>query len=337
MKKNERARKAVGVAGVDVAAKTLQVAFRGSDGAVTDHELTNDAAGHAKLCALFRAQGGRACLEATSLYGLDVALALYDAGVEVMIANPKAARRFIEARMTRAKTDKVDARGLLDFVERMEFVAWTPPSAARLQLRMIARRIHDLTTLATMEKSRLHALQATSSSPVLLLEDVRESIEAIEARVESLVARALTHIQADPELALPYAAITSVKGIKGRSAIALLGELLLLPSEMTPRQVVAHAGLDPRPKESGTSVHGRSGISKVGNSRLRGALFLPAMSASRFDPAARAFYERLVAAGKRKNVALVALMRKLLQALWRMIHTGLPFDARKFAARPGAP
>lgn len=321
-------------AGIDVAAKTLQVAFRGRNGEVVDLEFTNDAAGHQKLCLLFvKLLPARVCLEATSLYGLDLAVALHVAGVEVMIANPRAARRFMEAQMTRAKTDKVDARGLLAFVERMEFVPWTPPSAAVLGLRMLARRLHDVVCQTTAEENRLHAAQATQATPSFILDDIKTAIRQLEERETRLIAQAKAFIAADPGLSRAHASITTVKGIKDRAAIAILGELLPLPPEMTPRQVVAHAGLDPKPRESGTSVRGRNAISKIGNARLRGALFLPAMTASRFEPAVAAHYQRLIAGGKQPYVAYVAIMRKLLHSLWIMIQTGLPFDGAKYGPK----
>ena len=106
----------------------------------------------------------------------------------------------------------------------------------------------------------------------------------------------------------------------------------MLDPEMTPRQVVAHTGLDPRHFESGTSVSRPTRISKVGNSYLRASLFLPAMTARRFDPNVRAFYEKLLDRGKLPMQAIVAIMRKLLQSIWAMLKTGADFDGEKFYA-----
>jgi transposase len=320
------------VAGIDVSAETLQVALRALTGEIRDLVFTNDAAGHKKLCGLLgkRKHGARVCLEATSLYGLDVAIALHEAGVAVMVANPKAAKHFVVARMQRAKTDRVDARALLEFVLRMEFVAWAPPTKARQTLRLVARRIQDLHQQCTAEKNRLHALRATSTTPTYLLDDLEAHICDLEQRIETLVRHGEELLLADPDLAAAYRVISTVKGIKARSSIALLGELLLLPADMNVREVVAHAGLDPCPKESGRPPYGRRKISKVGNSHLRAALYMPALTASQHEPAVKAHYEALLAAGKIKMVAVVAVMRKLLHSLWRMIHTGEAFNGAKY-------
>ncbi len=116
------------------------------------------------------------------------------------------------------------------------------------------------------------------------------------------------------------------------SAITLLAELSVLPSDMTARQWVAHSGLDPKHSESGTSVRGRVRISKVGNRHLRAALFLPAMVASQHEPRVRAYYEKLLARGKKPMQALVAVMRKLLHAIRGMFLHDAGFDGSKFFA-----
>ncbi|MBK9367628.1 MAG: transposase [Deltaproteobacteria bacterium] len=169
--------------GIDVSAKTLQVAMDGSDG-VRDLEFSNDADGHKKLCKVLTKKGlaARVCLEATGNYSLDAAIALSAAeGVEVMIVNPKSARHFAEAQLRRAKTDRVDARALMDYAQRMPFVVWARPSRERLHLRQIARRISSLIEETTAEKNRLAAAQATGETPKLVLCDIEEGSSSLSA------------------------------------------------------------------------------------------------------------------------------------------------------------
>lgn len=323
------------VAGIDIGSKTLNVAVRLLNGEVNDLTFDNDAGGHKKLASLLTKAGrpSRVVVEATSLYGLDLCLALDQAGVAVMVVNPKAARRFAEAQMRRAKTDRVDARMLLEFALRMDFVRWQRPDASRLMLRTFARRLGDLNKMRTAELNRLHAYTATGTTPAAILDDIREGIVALEERIEALTEAAVKFILADTELAVVYRAFDAVKGVGPATAISVMGELLLLPADMTCRQVVAHAGLDPRPKETGGPEMGHRKISKVGNSHLRGALWMPALTAVVHNPAARAHYQHLIARGKGKMVALVAICRKLLQALWRMLQTGEAFDPHRFTER----
>ena len=137
-------------------------------------------------------------------------------------------------------------------------------------------------------------------------------------------------IRGVPALATKLAHLISTKGIGEASAMRLLAELLVLPDDLAAPHWVAHAGLDPRPYESGTSVHRPRRITKVGNRYLRAALYMPAVVAIRHEPNVKAFYNKLVAAGKKPMQAVVAVMRKLLHAIWGMLKHDQDFDGNKF-------
>ncbi len=124
--------------------------------------------------------------------------------------------------------------------------------------------------------------------------------------------------------------LTTTPGIAHASAMRLLGELLVLPVGLKAPQWVAQAGLDPRPCESGSSVHKPRQITKTGNRHLRTALFMPALVAVQRDAQIKAFYEALVARGKKPKQAIIAVMRKLLHAIWGMLTHGQNFDPAKF-------
>ena len=144
-----------------------------------------------------------------------------------------------------------------------------------------------------------------------------------------LAAKALQIIAADPILQERFDYLDSVPGIASASAIALLAELALLSPDLDVRQWVASAGIDPREHSSGSSVHKKTRISKAGNRHLRRALYMPALVAVQFDPHLRAFYQRLLAHGKAKLQALVAVMRKLLHAIFGMFKHRQPYDGSK--------
>lgn len=319
------------LAGIDVSAKKLQVALRGKDGGVRDYEWDNDDAGHRALAKVLKAARlpARVIVEATGTYSVDVCLALSAANVAVMVVNPKSARRFADAILQRAKNDRIDARLLLDYLQRMEFVAWKPPSETVLAVCAINRRMRACIKERTSEMNRLAAAQATASTPKVVIDDIQHSIAALSLRIEALETEGLRLLQADQDLAAKLVALTSTCGIGDRSALALLGELLLLSPDLTVAEVVAHAGLDPRPKDSGERTAARS-ISRIGNARLRTALYFPALTAAQRDPHVNQFYERLIARGKAPKVAIVAVMRKMLMAVWTMLRTGELWDSSRF-------
>ena len=319
--------------GIDVSAKELAVAFKVPGRPVEEQVFANTAEGHRKLVKLAARSGlpVRACVEWTGSYSLDLGIALATSpGVEVMMANPRTTKKFVEATRVRAKTDRVDALGLLEYVERMAFVAWTPPSELLFALRTVTRRIHQLTTVRTGEKNRLAAAKATKKTPNVVMEDIEETIDALDKRIERLSEEAVRLARSDAGIAADLDNLSSIKGVGEATAVVVVAELAVLPVDMTADQVVAFVGLDPRTRESGSSVRSRGAITKRGSSRLRGALYMPALAAVRFEPAVKEFYERLTARNKPALTALTAVMRRLLATMWTLLRSKQRFDGDKF-------
>jgi transposase len=318
--------------GIDVSAKSLSVAVSRGGGAAEQLEFSNDAGGHKRLNRYLKKRGGqvRACLEATGIYGLDLAMALHGAGAEVMVVNPRVIASFAGALLHRSKTDALDAVTILQFLQRMEFVPWTPPNPGRFEVRAIMRRVRNLKMTLVQEKNRLHAAGSAEELTGFVRNDIEVNIRHLERRIELLETEALNQVQGDPSLAEVFAQLQSVVGIGRTSGLHILAELALLPDGMSARQLVAHAGLDPQQCQSGTSINKPAHVSKAGNKHLRAALFHPAMVAVQHDPNVRAFHQNLVDRGKHPVQAYVAVMRKLLHAIVGMRKTGTLYDSSRF-------
>ena len=326
-------------AGIDVSAKTLHVAAKRDKGEVRYGVFDNTLAGHKKLAKFIRGRSRsvRVCVEATGLYSLDLSLHLSaNPHFEVMVVNPRAAKHFGEAQFKRSKDDTIDSELLLAFVQRMAVVRWmdlqrwTPPEPVFLVLRAITRRMSACIDQGAREKNRLHAAKASKTTPQCVLDDIADNIAQLKARALALEKEAEGLIKQHEWLKKHYRLLVSVAGIARRSGVRILGELVLLDPEMTSNQVVAYAGLDVRRCKSGTSIHKKPRISKVGNARLRAGLYMPAMNAITHCVEARVFYDRLVARGKVGLQPMVAVMRKLLVAIWNMFGTETVFDASRF-------
>jgi transposase len=319
-------------AGIDVAHKTLVLAVGTEEALGKVREFANTPSGHAALIkALQSARVERVCLEATGSYHLDLALAIDAAGIALMVLNPKAAKRFAEALLTRNKSDTVDAGVLAQFARRMPFEPWRRPACEALELRACARRLEALVADRTRAKNQLHALLQSTTTPVVVLEDVRLSIRQYTAQIEALRDWAEARIGADASLAQVYRLLTGIPGIAAASAIQLMGELLVLPEDMRAKQWVALAGLDPRRNTSGTSVNKPPRLSKAGNAHLRKALFMPALSAARHEPHVNRYYRHLIdTRGLKKMQAVCAVMRKLLHAIHAMLKHRRTFDGSRF-------
>jgi len=324
--------------GIDVGCKELVVVIMVNGKARKAKSFDNTPSGHQTIIQYFKKIKGetRVCIEATGVYHFDLAVALSRAdGIEVMVINPKAAHNFAKVLMKRSKTDAIDAENLAIYAEKMLFEAWKRPADECISLRATARRIAALGKQKTQTKNQLHALESTLETPKLVIEQTKDLINILEEQIKVLRDSALVLIQQYEELEQAYALITGIKGIAQASAVQILSELMILPKDMTARQWVAHAGLDPRVFDSGSSVSKKPRISKVGNKYIRQALYMPALVASRFDPNIKGYYHHLIDDnGLKKVQAVCAVMRKLLHAIHGMLRTNKEFDGARFYTLP---
>lgn len=322
-------------AGIDVGAEELILLVRKNGIAYKSQKFTNTPADRVRLVKkLVGMPGVIVCLEATGVYHFDLSIALHDAGVALMVVNPKASHNFAKVLMKNSKTDAVDAETLAQYAERMDFVAWSRPTDEKIELRCFARRIDALTRQKAAAKNQLHALTETQETPKAILKDVNLSITQLEKRIDGLSVDARALIEKHPALLRIFQLLVSVKGIAQTSAIALMGELLLLPPGLSHREWVKFAGLDPRAFDSGKSVHKQARLAKAGNRHIRSALYMPALSAKQYDPNVKAYFQHLVDNGKKPLQAVCAVMRKLLHAIHGMLKYDKPFDNARFYAIP---
>lgn len=320
-----RTQKGPTAVGIDVSLAELHVAVEGVDDVLV---FTNDADGHRKLVHRLTKGGRRArvVVEATASYHLDLAIRLSEAPrCELMVANPRSTHAFHMARNLRAKTDKVDARCLLEFVRSMEFVAWVPPGRPVLEFRAISAYLEQLIKDQTRTKNQLHAASSTSTAPTWVVDQLRARLDAFETAIEETTAKMAEFAAAHPDIGEAVARIDTIPGIGELTAMRLVAQFLLLDPTMTSKQVTAWAGLDPRPRESGTSIRGRRSISKRGSARTRACLYMPAVAASRMKGPFRALYTRISGTREARRkpgmVGMVAVMRKMLTIAWALHRT----------------
>ena len=287
-------------AGIDVGAEELVLVVRKNATSMKAQKFANTPADRRHQQLVKALKGARVCMEATGVYYVDLAVRLHDAGMALSVINPRAAHNFAKALMRNSKTDAVDADALAQFAERMDFVPWTRPSAEALALRAFARRIEALTRDRAASKNQRHALCVCQDTPKAVLQDVKLAIAQLQKRIERLSAEARALIKQHPPLEQNFQLLVSIKGVAQTSAIALLGELGVLPEGLTHKQWVKYAGLDPRVFQSGTSVQKKPRLSKAGNRHVRQALYMPALSAKQHDPHVRAYFEHLLAKAKNR-------------------------------------
>jgi transposase len=311
--------------GLDVAKLKFNACLLRGGGKPRHKVFSNTAAGFAQLSAWLvtqRAAPAHACMEATGTYGDSLAAYLHEAGHTVSRVNPAAVKAYAQSHLSRTKTDRVDAALIAGFRLERRPPAWHPPAPELRELQALARRLDALVEMRTMEENRL--------SSGVTVEAVRESVEEhiayLAEQIKRTEALIRDHISKHPALRRQRELLDSIPGIGETTAAALLAEVPDIKQYTSARRVAAFAGLVPRERQSGSSVRGRVRLSKIGNARLRKALYFPAVTALRCSPFFQQWAEGLRRRGKSKMAVFGAAMRKLVHLAYGVLKTGKPFD-----------
>ena len=304
--------------GVDISKDTLDIAIQPAG---ETFRLANDAKGHRALIKkLAGLEIARVVFEATGAYHRLFERTLAEAGLPMVKVNPRQARLFAQATGKLAKTDRCDALMLA----RMGMALALEPRP------IVSQAVEEMRELMTARdaliKDRVAALnrQKNVRSP-LIQRQLAARLRQIETQIEAIDKQQKKSRSADSDLKERFDILTSIPGVGDICANALIAEVPEL-GDLDQRQVAALAGLAPIARDSGKSS-GKRAI-KGGRARARVALYMPALSASKFYPACKTKYEALIKLGKPKKVALVAVMRKLI-----IIANALIRDRRKWSPR----
>ena len=259
-----------------------------------------------------------ACLEATGRHGLGIALALHEAGHVVSIVNPAQIRDFARTKLGRNKTDQVDAVHIREYAELFKPRPWTPPSPAM-------RRLCELQTIRAGTVAGLTEWKNRRGSGIT--DDLARSLAETTIQHFTSQLEAVDQIDNDVELSAKRDLLVSINGVGKALAGIVLAELPGPDILGSSAAAAAYAGLNPQQHQSGISVNRPVRISKIGNAVLRTALYMPALSAMRYNPAVAALVDRLKAQGRLKGKQIViAAMRKLLVLCFGVLKTGKKFD-----------
>lgn len=319
--------------GIDLAKESFQAAAAFADAAAAaaavrfNASFTYDATGIALLLERLQTLDVQLIvMEATGGMERKLAAELSEAGHVVAIINPRQARAFANAIGRLAKTDKVDADVLAQLARILKPVARPLPSAEQIRLKDLAARRRQLIHMRTAELNRQQqaSLKDVSKSIRHVITTLDREIAKIERQVTDL-------IDSNSEWKNKADLMDSVKGIGIDTAHAILAELPEIGT-LSKRQVASLAGLAPHAFESGQF----KGQSKIwgGRAAVRSALYMGTIAATRYNPAIKRFYDRLIAAGKKKMVALTACMRKMLTILNAIVRTGVKWNPEMANVQP---
>lgn len=309
--------------GIDVAKATLDVAVRPSGAGITEERrLANESRGIADLVEWLRTVGPQLIVvEATGGYEAPLVAELGIAHLPVAVVNPRQVRAFARATGRLAKTDRLDAQTLAHFAQAVRPAPRPLPDAQTQALAALVERRRQVVAMRTAEQNRLGATRVTP---------VRQRIAAhlawLETDLGDIDADLRQQLRASPLWREQEDLLRSVPGVGPTLALTLLAELPEL-GRLSRAQIAALVGVAPLNRDSGSSVRGRRTV-WGGRGAVRATLYMSALRATRCNPLIRAFYARLLTAGKAKKVALVACMHKLLTILNAMVKHQTPWQAQ---------
>jgi transposase len=295
-------------AGIDVAKATLEIAVRPSD--QTWQVIYDDVHVEALVTQLNELSPSLIVVEATGGLERPLVVALLTAGLPVVVINPRLARNFAKATGRLAKTDRIDAQVLAHYGEAIRPSCRPLPDADTQQLRAMVDRRRQLVDMMTAEQSRL------STAPARIRDSIASHLIWLRQQLASLDNDLDERLQASPIWRERDDMLQSTPGVGPVLSRTLMSQLPELGA-LNRKEIAALVGVAPFNCDSG-AWQGRRTI-WGGRAAVRSVLYMSTLAATRHNPVIREFYERLLAAGKAKKVALTACMRKLLTILNAMV------------------
>jgi len=314
--------------GIDVSKKKLDIALF-VDGKTKSKVVENSAQGYQSLLEWLTKSklpftSMHACLEATGVYSEPLALALYEAGILVSVVNPSCVKSFGQSENIRNKNDTVDANLIARYCAKMAPALWVPPPLEQRQLRAWSQRIQSLKDIRQQEENRLEALNFSGMQDVA--QHVEQHIGWLSGEIKKLEEDIDDHIDRHPGLKQDKELLTSIPGLGASTAAKILGHVGDIRRFDSAKAFAAFLGVTPKQRSSGTSLKGRTNISRTGNTALRAALYMPSLVARKYNPILNKFAERLASAGMAKKAVIGAVMHKLAHQIYGVISNNKPFD-----------
>jgi len=313
--------------GIDVSKDYLDACLRQSDDRTTSGKFDNVPKGHSQLLKWAKRLGKSGsihfCMEATGAYHDACAMYLAENDQNVSVVNPHKVHHWMIATGEGNKNDKADARSISAYCRAVAPPLWRNASPEVRELTALVRHLDNLEEHAGQQKNRL-SQPGLPASVTKSLQTLLKQIEVEIAAVEKLIKE---HINNHPDLKRDRDLLVTIPGIADTTAAKILAELPDVEQFASAKIAAKYAGLSPSQYESGTSVRKRTRLYRAGNRNLRRALYMPAMTAMRYNEPVRRLYDRLIDSGHKGASALAAAMRKLLMIAYGVLKSQVPFRA----------
>ena len=263
-------------------------------------------------------------MEATGVYYEHLAHFLLQHGYQVAVILPNKIRNYAKSLESKSKTDPLDAAVITRFGLERQLNLWTPPSETVKTLRDLCREYHCLKANCTQIKNQLHALKSSFKPHRESFKRKTQLLKFLERQIALIKNELRALVKTEPDLAQRLKNIKTTKGLGDITILTVLAETRCFELVANQKQLASYAGFDIVFNDSGLKK-GKTSISKKGNTFIRKALFMPALSACRANPKMKELYQRLIAKGKNKKLAIIAVARKLLLLIYTLWKSNSPY------------
>lgn len=287
------------------------------------NQFKNDAKGFTTLVK-FLVKNSLVVMEATGYYHYRLAQYLFNQGVLVSVVNPLSVKRFIQMKLAKVKTDKSDAKAICEYGQSNEVPIYTSLTNVQAECLQLFRLLDNYLKQRTATKNKLHGEEVLGVPSNYVYRSLNRNLKQLNKEIKGIEERLLELVKRDQQQQLTL--LKSIPGMGLKTALFLIVVTDGFLKFEKASQLCSYVGITPTIRESGSSVRGRSRISKVGNKKLRNLLFLCAFSACKHNKGCREIYERIVNKGKSKKLALIAVSNKLLKQAFAIVKSGLPYD-----------
>ena len=308
------------ITGIDISQKVFDC-YSDSKG---HKQFKSDESGFKSLLK-YLGSASHVVMESTGYYHYRLAQYLYNNGVTVSVVNPLSVKRFVQMRLSKVKTDKSDAKFICEYgLYQKELPLYTALTEVQSECLQLFRLLDNYMKRRTSTKNKLKGEEALGVPSKFVYRSLQRDLKHINKEVLGIETRLLELVKQEQQDQLTL--LRSIPGMGVKTALFLIVITDGFSKFESSKQLCSYVGITPIIRQSGSSVRGKSRISKIGNRKLRNLLFMCSFSACKHNKACRAIYDRIVAKGKSKKLALIAVANKLLKQAFAIAKSGLPYD-----------
>jgi len=263
-------------------------------------------------------------MESTGYYHYRLAYFLLEHHIRVSVENPLSVKRFIQMKLSKIKTDKSDAKMICKYAQQVTLNLWEGHSKNQLASFQLMSLLEVYIKQSTSLKNKIHGEQTLGTPSKLILTSLKRSLKNLEKEMLLIEKKLVELVKIEHQEMLTR--LESIPGLGRKTSIMLIVLTDGFKRFSKANELCSFSGLTPIIRQSGTSVKGKSRISKIGNKKLRNLLFMCSFTACKHNKSCKSLYDRIVAKGKSKKLALIAVCNKLLKQAFAIAKSGLMYD-----------